>query len=239
MATPWWIDFVAGWCSGATSLLLCQPLDTILTRQQAHVKVDSTLLTLSQHPLVTSTTTTTHTSWMPKTANWMSLWRGVSPMIGAVPIQNALLMSGYGMGKRWFDDYSSNKLLWGVFIGGCVGGILQSFLMSPVELLKITQQVYRQNMSTALVTLRNGTSKNIWKSPLWKGLGATLWRDGIPHGVWFASYEFLKNRLDGQLTPEDSIHLNRITFYHSMLSGAFAATCAWLVGVRGVLNSKP
>jgi len=235
-SAPWWIDFVAGWCSGATSLLICQPLDTILTRQQAHVKIhpSTTLVPLSHPPSLASSSSTA------AAAHWISLWRGVSPMIGAVPLQNALLMSGYGLGKRWSEEYSSSSststttLLWAVFIGGCTGGILQSFLMSPIELIKVTQQVYRQNISTAFMTLQQNhhasSSTSGWKSsPVWKGLHATLWRDGIPHGVWFVSYEFLKNTLDEKYASSpDSIHV----YYHSMLSGAFAATCAWLVGVR-------
>ena len=33
-------------------------------------------------------------------AGTTSLWRGSTPMVSAVPLQNALLMSGYGWGKR-------------------------------------------------------------------------------------------------------------------------------------------
>jgi solute carrier family 25 carnitine/acylcarnitine transporter 20/29 len=163
-------------------------------------------------------------------------------MIGAVPIQNALLMSGYGIGKRWSDDQmkdGGDASLVGVFVGGCTGGILQSFIMSPVELIKVTQQVWGQSTTKALSTvgvLRSsigGNTNNVspYKlSSLWRGLDATLWRDGIPHGVWFASYEFLKNRLDTGENSESATH-PYIPMYHSLWAGAFAATCAWLVGV--------
>ena len=61
-------------------------------------------------------------------------------MIGAVPVQNALLMTGYGAGKRWSDDFgggdNASKLM-AVFVGGCVGGVLQSFVMSPVSGLEL------------------------------------------------------------------------------------------------------
>ena len=69
-----------------------------------------------------------------------SLWRGSSAMIGAVPFQNALLMTGYGAGKRWSEssESSSNSdVLMGVFVGGCVGGVLQSFVMSPVRIVNL------------------------------------------------------------------------------------------------------
>jgi solute carrier family 25 (mitochondrial carnitine/acylcarnitine transporter), member 20/29 len=75
-----------------------------------------------------------------------------------------------------------------IFIGGCTGGVLQSFLMSPVESVKVSQQcIPGQSLRTAsLPVVWNLTH---FSSRAWTGLGATLLRDGIPHGVWFVSYE--------------------------------------------------
>ena len=110
-----------------------------MTRMQANAAIGS-------GKLITTTPTNTYTGGavslnifrgMISNFGLTSLWRGSSPMIGAVPIQNALLMSGYGAGKRWSESSSSesrdNDALLGVFVGGCVGGILQSFIMSPVR----------------------------------------------------------------------------------------------------------
>ena len=109
-------DLISGWASGALSVMCCQPLDTILTRLQANVGAPP-------KPVSSS--------------SLFSLWKGSSALIGAIPIQNALLMAGYGVGKRWVVEEDGktqpNELLAGVFVGGCVGGVLQSFLMSPVE----------------------------------------------------------------------------------------------------------
>jgi solute carrier family 25 carnitine/acylcarnitine transporter 20/29 len=138
-------------------------------------------------------------------------------MIGAVPFQNALLMSGYGMGKRLCSEENA---LAGAFLGGCTGGVIQSFLMSPVELIKVRQQVIGLNALKATTAVTRGLF-----SPFgWKGLGATLLRDGIPHGVWFASYEFAKNYLDQHIGGE--AHHDSMTI--PLMSGAFAATTAWV-----------
>jgi solute carrier family 25 (mitochondrial carnitine/acylcarnitine transporter), member 20/29 len=116
-----------------------------LTRMQANAAIQTTV---GSGKLITTTPTNTYTGavsvnifrGMISNFGVTSLWRGSSPMIGAVPIQNALLMSGYGAGKRWSESDSSesrdsndNDALVGVFVGGCVGGILQSFIMSPVR----------------------------------------------------------------------------------------------------------
>ena len=205
MATDAWVDFIAGWCSGGAAVLLCQPIDTVLTRLQAH----ATVIGVTTAPL--------EARGLVSQAGVKSLWRGSSAMIGAVPFQNALLMSGYGMGKRLCSE---ENVLVGAFLGGCTGGVIQSFLMSPVELIKVRQQVIGLNALKATAAVTRGLL-----SPFgWQGLGATLLRDGIPHGVWFASYEFAKNYLDK--------HIGGETYHDSMtiplMSGAFAATTAWV-----------
>jgi solute carrier family 25 carnitine/acylcarnitine transporter 20/29 len=76
----------------------------------------------------------------------------------------------------------------------------------------------------------------------WRGLGATLLRDGIPHGVWFASYEYAKVELT-KYKQQDDINNNNNNnnerrsscstedeIVIPMLSGAFAATTAWGIG---------
>jgi hypothetical protein len=60
-----------------------------------------------------------------------------------------------GIGKQWVSDNNNHQddnddddqkaitltLLMSVFVGGCMGGLIQSFFMSPVELMKVNQQV--------------------------------------------------------------------------------------------------
>ena len=269
MNNEWWIDFVAGWVSGAVSVIACQPLDTILTRFQAaqgNCKQIQTrqALTTAASSLSTATTITTGRKLI---SNYgiSSLWKGSSSMIGAVPFQNALLMSGYGFGKRYAAAYdnknnnentntNTNLLLLPVFIGGCVGGIVQSFLMSPIEWIKVNQQISITNTNNSNTTTAGGT--NVMKqflqnkSKLWnRGLTATLLRDGIPHGVWFVSYEYCKTMLmssssvsekhdedddddEDETSKNNSSSSSSSSFYKTVtvpiVSGAFAATAAWV-----------
>ena len=84
-----WVDFTAGWTSGAMAVLTCQPIDTVLTRYQAGIMAQG--VTVEQ------------TRGLVNAFGLQSLWRGSSAMISAVPLQNALLMGGYGMGKQWSE----------------------------------------------------------------------------------------------------------------------------------------
>ena len=213
-----WVDFVAGWCAGAAGVVLVQPVDTLLTRYQAGLQ-----------PNVWSKTTIAKTS--PQ-----SLYRGAWPMIWTVPLQNMLLMGGYGLGQSYYESqhnateqHNFAQKYTSIFVCGSLGGVTQSFLMSPVELVKIQRQCVPQMASagTAAASLTSPTtasaSLTVWKVPA-RGLGATLLRDGIPHGVWFVSYQWCKDIMEQQ-------HPERFgPVATSLTSGAVAATIAWAVG---------
>ena len=159
----WISDFVAGWVSGAVSILVCQPVDTILTKWQAvRPTVAAAVVTLHTGGTTTATTTTTmiptspqlprqqyhntnnndYRDWRGMTRHFLrtsggprALWRGASPVILATPLQNALLMGGYGWGTRHYysngnnnhmdsssSSLSRSKQLGAIFVGGFTGG---------------------------------------------------------------------------------------------------------------------
>ena len=248
-----WVDFLAGWASGAVAVATCQPVDTVLTRLQA----GESLVVGSSGSSASSSPTSIRVQFQSLTKSYgvSSLWRGSSAMISAVPMQNALLMGGYGMGKQFAEgstNESERTVLASIFIGGMTGGVLQSFFMSPVELVKVNQQVHDATKTARMASLE------LWNGLLlfagrtgssWRGLNATLLRDGIPHGVWFVSYEWCKTTLtrqyvtlSGGIAQESSIASFSSSSSSSsssvsstaqqvaipLVSGAFAATVAWV-----------
>lgn len=86
--------------------------------------------------------------------------------------------------------------------------------MSPVELIKVTQQVSSKSLSTASIALTMN-----WSS----GLNATILRDGIPHGVWFVAYDITKREWNRQFVESSK-------YSAPLVAGAVAATVAWGVG---------
>ena len=83
-----------------------------------------------ERPLLTSSLTThTHTRARARAQDvrgLIGMWRGVMPMVLSLPLNNALLMYGYGCGKHVASQSEEEGLLWPIFVGGCVGGALQS-----------------------------------------------------------------------------------------------------------------
>jgi solute carrier family 25 carnitine/acylcarnitine transporter 20/29 len=133
MLSEAWIDFASGWISGGVSVLVIQPIDTVLTRLQASTAkvaqpcVQTSVVSASKSAAAVSLRPSAIARSMISDFGLSSLWRGSSAMIGAVPLQNALLMTGYGVGKRFSfgddetDGASSSNVLCGVFVGGCTG----------------------------------------------------------------------------------------------------------------------
>ena len=230
------------------AVVACQPLDTVLTRYQAGFKAMSTnTAATSNGELIAGLRGITREFGV------LALWRGSSPMIGVVPFQNALLMGGYGIGKQYSESdrfRGTHGVLFPVFVGGCVGGILQSFLVSPLEWIKVSQQTRLQSSAASIQATTTTTAslarELVHNKALWnRGLAATLLRDGFPHGVWFASYEYSKTELHrvfrryqshNQINTPHKLFLydlstwviNHETVSVPLLSGAFAATSAWV-----------
>ncbi|KAH8057814.1 hypothetical protein JL722_6353 [Aureococcus anophagefferens] len=74
------IDTLAGWAAGVVCTVAFQPVDTVLTRQQYEVRAAGAASVVLRQG---------------------GLWRGTAPLLALVPLQNALLMVGYGAGERW------------------------------------------------------------------------------------------------------------------------------------------
>ena len=229
MTNEFWVDLWAGWIAGAASVLAVQPVDTTLTRMKATrlaPGVDGSARAALRVVLAEG--------------GARALWRGAAPMTAVIPAQNALLFAGYGVGERWASrrdkdsggnpDGSSRESLLPVFCGGVVGGVLQSFVVSPFELVKIRQQAAGGAVTLAVSTLAG----NLGRVGLCtRGLGATLLRDGVPHGVWFAAYEWSKRRMVQASRDDDDDEATtsrRTDAAVPLCAGAFAAAVAWGVG---------
>ena len=106
-------------------------------------------------------------------------------------------------------------------------GVLQSFLMSPVELIKVAQQCSTSKNGYGMISAAQNMVTN---RTVMSGLNATLLRDGIPHGVWFVAYDVSKVTLMSYSTPKTYSSVETVPVSVSLLSGAIAAAVAWAVG---------
>ena len=188
-------------------------------------------------------------------AGLRGLWSGWVPMVLKVPVQNALLFAAYGTGERAVQrggQGAEGGGLLPVFVGGTLGGVVQSAVVAPVELLKTTRQLAPPGAGLASAVRGLGSAVQA-SGPmvLFRGLSATILRDGIPHGVWFAAYAWAKRRAaqrrsQARASTQTSARSRgrrpvkkspavaeveeELSAAETMAAGAFAAAVAWAVG---------
>lgn len=169
-------EFAKGAFSGAFGLALSHPFDTIKTRLQTNQAIEYGV---------------------------KSLYRGVVPPLFGVGFEKAVVFGVYNN----FNSYFSNpKEAVSTFTSGMVSGLAASFIVTPVERLKIGLQK-GQKICTDL--------------KLFKGLSVTFTREVPGFGIYFTVYEQLKQRLYTKQKKE-------ITKTGSFLAGGLSGATAWL-----------
>ena len=258
MADP--ADFAAGWAAGAASRLAGQPLDTLLVRVQAGgagPRGGGGAAGAAVGAGARGARRALQAAIRGGPGGLRALWSGVLPVVLVVPLQNALMFAGYGAGERACKRRNQQGGRRGagdllpVFVGGTLGGVVQSVVVSPVELLKTARQLAPDGVGLG-GTLRSLAPAVRASGPavLFRGMGATILRDGIPHGVWFAAYAWAK-RQAGQRRARARARASvpargrrgrrsetkgggdqdeEISAAETLAAGAFAAAVAWAVG---------
>ena len=218
-------DLLSGTAGGMCGIFVGQPLDRVKVIMQTR----HTSPALSQLPTPSTSTLSTIVT-LTRREGVVALWKGVgSPLAGAAPL-NALTFAGNGKSLRYIDHWLSTRQdvsggvvhrpYWAYYVSGCVGGLTQTVVAVPTELVKCRLQVQyalRSNPSaiasfvapasslpTAAVSTSQPTTamsmfRHIYQQEgvrgLFRGFSATALRDTPSYGVYFLAYEYTKDRL--------------------------------------------
>ncbi|CAL5210706.1 unnamed protein product [Lathyrus oleraceus] len=209
-------EFVAGGFGGIAGVISGYPLDTLRVRQQCSKNSGSAFGILRE---------------MVAKEGAASLYRGMAAPLASVTFQNALVFQTYAALSRAFDPSDSAKhppSYKSVALGGIGTGALQSLLLSPVELIKIRLQLQNTNQSKESTT-RSPTkvAKNIWRKEglrgIYRGLGITVIRDAPSHGVYFWTYEYMREQLHPGCRKGGKESLNTM-----LVAGGLAGAVSWV-----------
>ncbi|CAL0308760.1 unnamed protein product [Lupinus luteus] len=216
--SSWGKEFIAGGLGGIAAVISGHPLDTIRVRQQK--STTGSAFNILRHMLFKEGPS--------------SLYRGMASPLVASTLQNAMAFQSYTILTRAFDscfaakDTSSYK---SVVLGGLGSGALQSFLISPVELVKIQVQL-RDICGKNLSPYRSckgpiRVAKDIWKNEglvgIYRGLFITIIRDAPSHGVYFWTYEYMKEQLHPGCRKNCDEGLNTM-----LVAGGCAGVTSWI-----------
>ncbi|GMP34842.1 hypothetical protein CsSME_00007546 [Camellia sinensis var. sinensis] len=220
LASSWGKEFVAGGFGGVAGIVTGYPLDTLRVRQQQHSTSGSAFTILRG---------------VVATDGPLALYRGMAAPLASVTFQNAMVFQIYAVLSRTFDssvpatDPPSYK---GVALGGVGTGAIQSLLLTPVELVKIRLQLQSttNNEKSQLANCLRGpisVAKSIFQTEglrgTYRGLTITMLRDAPAHGVYFWTYERMREQLHPGCRKS-----GQENFKTMLIAGGLAGVASWI-----------
>ncbi|XP_051789488.1 mitochondrial carnitine/acylcarnitine carrier protein-like [Erpetoichthys calabaricus] len=212
-------NFFAGGFGGACLLLAGHPLDTIKVRLQTQSR--STVLYLGTLDCLKKTVAK---------EGVLGLYKGMgAPLAGVSPMM-AIGFFGFGLGKRLQQNEAGHPLMYPqVFAAGMLAGLFTTVIVAPGERIKCLLQIqansglvkYSGPVDCAVQLYRERGIRSVFK-----GTGLTLMRDIPSSGVYFMSYEWLKNTL----TPKGQSHTD-LSIPRVLFAGGVAGILNWAVAI--------
>jgi hypothetical protein len=170
------------------------------------------------------------------TAATMAATTTATERAGAAPEQQPP-----GQGGSRLDGRHSLKVL----MCGMAAGTVQSLFLCPMEHVKCRLQVDTQRRHRGAVDLCVSIVREHGVLGLNRGMGATLWREAPSFGMYFASYEVVKERVEDLLKGTDvgkavgggcggdcgdrPIPSHAHAYAASALAGGISGALAWLI----------
>uniref|UniRef100_A0A3Q0RIF5 Si:dkey-150i13.2 n=1 Tax=Amphilophus citrinellus TaxID=61819 RepID=A0A3Q0RIF5_AMPCI len=215
-------NFVAGGVGGACLLLAGHPLDTIKVRTAARPKA-------AQYVLYTGTY-----DCLRKTVSKegiLGLYKGMgAPLAGVAPMM-AISFFGFGLGKQLQQspEFKLKAEYAQIFLSGCLAGVFTTVIVAPGERIKCLLQVqlsgggskYAGPWDCAVRLYKEQGIRSVYK-----GTVLTLIRDVPSNGLYFLTYEYLKDFL----TPEGQ-SVSQLSTPRILLAGGVAGILNWTIAL--------
>ncbi|KAI5607156.1 mitochondrial carnitine/acylcarnitine carrier protein, partial [Silurus asotus] len=224
-------NFVAGGFGGVCLVFAGHPLDTIKVRLQTQPKPAP-----GQTPFYAGTFDCFRKTLAKEGVR--GLYKGMAaPIIGVTPMF-AVCFFGFGLGKK-LQQKSPDEILTypQLFTAGMLSGVFTTAIMTPGERIKCLLQIQASSGEIKYAGPMD-CAKQIYKESgirgIYKGTALTLMRDVPASGMYFMTYEWLKNLL----TPEGRSP-NELSVPSVLFAGGMAGIFNWAVAIPpDVLKSR-
>lgn len=223
--------FLCGGFGGVCTVLAGHPMDTIKVRLQ-------TMPLPKPGEVALYGGTWDCFSKTIKKEGFRGLYKGLSaPLTGVAPIF-AISFFGYGLGQKLVKGDSPRTLSKSeFFLAGAFSGIFTTSIMAPGERIKCLLQIqqggnvpqkYSGMVDCAKQLYAEGGMRSIYKGSI-----ATIVRDVPASGMYFMTYEWVKEII----VPQDSS--SNVKLLGTIMAGGCAGIANWLVGMPAdVLKSR-
>lgn len=153
----------------------------------------------------------------------LGFYRGVLPPLLGVTPMFAVSFWGYDVGKKLVSSYTgvaaSEFTIPQISTAGFISAVPTTLVAAPFERIKVMMQIQSGGKSSMASVVKEMYKTGGIRS-IFKGSVATLARDGPGSALYFATYEYLKEKLSA---PGEDLSLFAIT-----IAGGFAGVAMWL-----------
>jgi hypothetical protein len=188
-------DFAAGCVAGIVSTAVGHPFDTIKVRVQLNT------VGLAMTPMQVA-------RWTVKREGFLSLYKGLASPMLSVPLVNAIVFAAYGQAKEALQSRhpESELTAFESCVAGAYAGLVNTAVVTPIELVKCRMQVYQSDITGVRAELRTLGEELRFvlrvdgPRGLWRGNSITVCREVCSYVGLFGAYELMKT-----LAPEGKV----------------------------------
>jgi len=174
-------EIVAGSVAGGVGKLVEYPFDTVKVRLQSQslsAREYSGAIDCFQKSL--------------RRDGVLGMYKGISVPIVAAGAENAVLFSAFNYFDRKVGGHFENAAVRATACGS-LSGIVASFVLTPIELVKCRIQVDHTSRSANVVQIITKTLRTEGLRQFWRGQTGTMLREGGGSASWFGTYHALKD----------------------------------------------
>ncbi|EDW88610.1 mitochondrial 2-oxodicarboxylate carrier [Drosophila yakuba] len=191
------LQFLAGGLSGFIEIICFHPLDVVKTRMQIQG-------TRALHGEVVYSCPLDAFVNIYRYEGLSSLWKGIVPPICVETPKRGGKFLMYEYFKPYFHFGAPQPTPLTHAVSGSVAGILESFLVNPFEVVKITQQSHREKHLRTLSVVKYIIKHDGYGiKGLYRGITALVARNAVFHFGFFGFYNAIKDIVP---SPENSTY---------------------------------
>ncbi|EGG23022.1 mitochondrial substrate carrier family protein [Cavenderia fasciculata] len=188
---------IAGTLSGIVEETAIYPIDLVKTRVQVHPNPNVGFMSMMKE--------------VYKAEGFKGMFRGLSSPLVASAMVSAIQFSTFEKSNQELEEHrlfkdSPETLRY--FVAGGSAGILQSFIICPVDVIKSRMQISGHGHSGSTVDMAKSIYRANGLKGFYTGFSATLLRDVPGLGIYFSTYESLK-------------HVFNVHGHHDLSGGGF------------------